>query len=73
MAIGVALQVRGDGLVVVQLEGGARVVSHLAGRLVVRAERVSVGDVLEVEPLPHDPTRGRIVGRSPADPLPDIA
>lgn len=44
----------------VVLEGGQRVLAHLAGAVERNFVRLVPGDRVEVELTPHDPARGRI-------------
>lgn len=55
----------------VMLENQHRVLAHLVGTVKRNFVRLVPGDRVEVELAPHDPTRGKIVGKlSGADPRP---
>jgi translation initiation factor IF-1 len=47
----------------VQLESGAEVMAHVAGRMRKNFIRIVPGDKVEVELSPYDLTKGRIVFR----------
>jgi translation initiation factor IF-1 len=56
---------------VVVLENQHRVLAHLVGAVRRNFVRLVPGDRVEVEIAPHDPTRGRIIGKvSVAGPRP---
>ena len=55
----------------VVLENQHRVLAHLVGAVKRNFVRLVPGDRVEVELAPHDPTRGKIVGKlSGSDPRP---
>lgn len=55
----------------VVLENQHRILAHLVGAVKRNFVRLVPGDRVEVELAPHDPTRGKIVGKlSGADPRP---
>jgi translation initiation factor IF-1 len=47
----------------VELEGGQRVLAHIAAEARLRALRVGAGDRVRVALARYDHTRGRIIGR----------
>jgi translation initiation factor IF-1 len=50
-----------SGLYRVELEGSRRITAHVAGGVEKNFVRLLVGDRVEVELTPRDPTRGRVV------------
>lgn len=57
-------EVLAGGNFIVQVEGGHRVLAHLAGRMRRNHIRVVLGDRVTVAVSPYDPSRGLIVFRS---------
>ena len=47
----------------VQIEGGAIILAHIAGKLRVNKIRILPGDKVIVEMTPYDLTRGRVIRR----------
>jgi translation initiation factor IF-1 len=52
---------RPSAIYAVTLEKGQKLLAHLAGTVQRNFVRLVPGDRVEVELMPHDPTRGRIV------------
>jgi translation initiation factor IF-1 len=52
-----------SGLYQVALEGARKITAHLGGGIERNFVRILVGDRVDVELTPRDPTRGRIVGK----------
>jgi translation initiation factor IF-1 len=52
-----------SGLYQVELEGAQKITAHLGGGIERNFVRILVGDRVDVELTPRDPTRGRIVGK----------
>ena len=52
-----------SGLYQVELEGARKITAHLGGGIERNFVRILVGDRVDVELTPRDPTRGRIVGK----------
>ena len=52
-----------SGLYQVELEGARKITAHLGGGIERNFVRIFVGDRVDVELTPRDPTRGRIVGK----------
>ena len=50
-----------SGLYQVELEGARTITAHLGGGIERNFVRILVGDRVDVELAPRDPTRGRIV------------
>ena len=59
--IGVVTAQLPSGLYQVELEGARTITAHLGGGIERNFVRILVGDRVDVELAPRDPTRGRIV------------
>jgi translation initiation factor IF-1 len=61
---GTIAEVLAGGNFIVSVEGGHKVLAHLAGRMRRNHIRVVLGDHVTVAVSPYDPSRGLIVFRS---------